>query len=199
MTPKMYLDRFSDWETPKFKEWKLGWQSFENKDNREGFSYNSDLDKQKWLGDLTTTCVLDNGLLAKFMEVDGPFKMANGEWKNVNNARNLILIQNSWEIAREIFSGGYEGINIPQPFGLTHITKNPTGEIYPAFVMKYFHNEFPELNDKQKCRVLKKRDKMLVLAEQKGFDTFLGTHNPNNVLYSNGMVYVIGFGLWKKK
>ena len=193
--PDMFVnERFKEKPIPDFYNWHLGCQGFEYDAYGEEFG-------NKWLGDLTTTQRLHNGLLAKFMAVDGPFKMKDGSWRNESKGRNLILIKNAHDMANEIFHGGYSGINVPRPIGLTQIIKNPSEEIYPAFIMEYVQNDFYSIDKMRQEVILRRRDDMIDLATKRGFDIGPAAHDPRNLIYSrnNDMVYVIGLSLWKKK
>jgi len=182
-------DYFRNWNVPNFRNWQIG---------GNGFEFDS-IHSPKYLGDLTTTCLLHNGLMAKMLLVDGPFSV-NGSWKNLEKSQNTILIENSFNNAREIFHNNYPGVNVPMPKGLYSIKQLPVGSLHPAFVMNYIENGFYELDSVIQDILLKKRDEMINIAENR-FEIGPGAHDPNNFVYSKSedRIYLVGLSLWKKK
>ena len=156
-----------------------------------------------YLGQLTTCAVLDDGKsLARFLSVHGPF-LYNG-WKNTESSNNVTLLENAYNISNQL-----EGIqkndlriHVPKPHGLYLVRQQPFGSLHPSFVMDYIPNHFFNQDlDKQK-EIIHNRDEILKVLENKhGFDTGPHSKDNSNFIYNSDLenIYLIGFGLWKRK
>jgi len=115
-----------------FRTWQLGGPDL---------SFDSALHPE-FVGKLTTSFVARNGQdISKILLADGPFKV-NGEWKNMEDADNVFLIENAYHMSNEIYQLGDWRINIPKPKGLYLNERESMRSLYPAFVARYVHNSF---------------------------------------------------------
>ncbi|MFA5953101.1 MAG: hypothetical protein WC812_00755 [Candidatus Pacearchaeota archaeon] len=188
-----YLEQYlpTNAHVPDFKNWKWG---------GEGFGFDMSFSPKR-VGALTTTYVMDNGLLARMLAIDGPFRFLKGGWNNLKDSRNVYFIEHSFFINKELQELGDWRINVPNPKGLFLVLGRRFNHVYPAFVMENLSNDFFSLPEKKKEKVLETRDYMVEAAKEHGFVPGVGSDNLNNFLYNKDKdkVYLIGFSTWQRK
>lgn len=168
----------------------------------EGFKFD-DAICEKQLGDFTSLCKLDNGLLAKTLLVDGPFN-ANG-WKNMLNWNNVALIENAFHNLYELYNIHQSGewrINIPKPHGLYLIKRKPMNSLYPAFVMDNIPNDFSQMSFDKKKQILEIRNHMTEVIKSYGFYPWENSPEKRaSFVYSKDCdkVFLVGLSTWERR
>lgn len=166
---------------------------------KKGYVFDSSL-SPKYRGRFTTSFEMDNGLLARILVANGPFKL-RGAWHNLKNSTNVHVIENAYLISKSLKKTNDWRINVPDPKGLYLVKARPLESLHPAFVMDYIQNDFFDLSEKEKSEKIIIRDHMLEATKEHGFIPSDSAKDVNNFLYNkfNNKVYLIGFGLWERK
>jgi len=158
----------------------------------------------KYSGRYMTAFLMGNfdgkDLVSLVLAGKGPFEL-KGAWKNMKDAGNVSIIENAYHIAEGLKKLKDWRINVPDSIELCLVKAKPFDSVHPAFIMEYKHNDFFQIPDFEKERILEIRDQMVEATKEHGFIPSLSAQDLNNFIYSKveNRVYLIGFGLWKRK
>ena len=130
----------------------------------------------------------------------GPFEL-KGAWQNMKDAGNVSILENAYHITKNLKKLKDWRINVPDPIELCLVKAKPFDSIHPAFIMEYKHNDFFQMPEFEKSKILEIRDQMVEATKEQGFLPSLSAYDLDNFVYSKAedRVYLIGFGLWRQK